>query len=646
MNIILFIITNVLLMISSYNIMQNFNKEKLNYKMKIIDFSMIYLFNILIITYILGFMIQKYNVYSITISSFVLFVFSYCILRNRKIDGFNANTINSLKNKAKQFIKNAFDKYNQLSKIYKFLVICVIVVMIFKFGMVLFLRVYDWDGLKYHLATLPNYIQDEHFSMNQTIIWSNTYPRNFEMFNMWILVFFRSSFLVKLPNFLIAFLGSIAGYELLKKLGISSNKCILGSILLLTMPVFTAQMNTVYIDTALTMLMIISVVNILYYLDNDDLLSLTSFAIAISIMIGIKFTAVVYAGIIGLIFAIALWRKKGTFGLFYRVLYVIPFLLIGSIWYICTWIYFDNPLFPFGYSIGGITLFEGISVSSNIVDTNAPAFFQGKPMIIQLILSWLGIGDSIVKVLVPKYDGRVGAFGVFWFINVLCSVKLFINSIKKKNYTYAVLVIAALLMLLITPANWWARYVGYLSILGIAGLLWVYENTNYKLHKIIKIIIILMLCQNCFASFITDGYYGYRVAKNYFNNDTTNYFYNQLTDDYEKWFFNHVGMKECTISSFRNDVGGFNMFGPNTQNRYYYFYSSEIYDCYDNDNFKKLSFISNQEDFDKALESTNSDYLCDNSGTVLKYIESYNKNHDYSYVLLAQEGSEVIYQKR
>lgn len=646
MNIILFVLVNLMVLFSSYHVIINFERSKINYRMKIVDLSMVYMFSILLITYILGFIIKKYNVYSIFIVSLIYLVVTLIVLKIRKRNYSIKILLIEIKEKICEIIINLKLRYNSLNKIYKTIVILFFIALVIKIAMLGFLRVYDWDGLKYHLATLPNYIQDEYISMNETIIWSNTYPRNFEMLNMWILVFFRNSFLIKLPNFLIPFIGSLAAYDLLKRFKIDSNKALLGSFLFLTMPVFTSQMNTVYIDAALTMLIIIAVNNCLSYLENDDWLTLTVFAIAISILIGIKFTALVYAGIIGIVFAIVLWRKRGFLNLLTKLIYVIPFLLIGSIWYIWDLIYFGNPLFPFGYSIGSFVLFKGLSVNDNIVDTNAPVLYNGKSKIFQVFLSWLGIGDGWLDVLTPKYDGRVGAFGILWIINVISAIILFIKSIiNKDNIIYIVLVLCSIIMLIITPANWWARYVGYLSILGIIGLMWALTNGNKNIKKILNVIIIIMFLQNCFASVSRDCYYGYRVVKNYKNNDVSSYFYNQLTDDYEKWLFNNIGLDECSIVSFRNDVGGFNLFGENSANKYKYYYSTEVYDPYDNEAFNKLSVIDDQEAFDQALEKNQPDYILDNSNTVNKYIENYNSKYHKNYTLVANKENELIYKK-
>jgi hypothetical protein len=78
-----------------------------------------------------------------------------------------------------------------------------------------------------------------------------------------------------------------------------------------------------------------------------------------------------------------------------------------------------------------------------------------------------------IENLYKDYDSRIGGLGIQWTIFLIPCIILAIGICVLKKYKMSKeLVISVLILVLsfiLTPANWWGRYVGYIVLVGYIG---------------------------------------------------------------------------------------------------------------------------------------------------------------------------------
>jgi 4-amino-4-deoxy-L-arabinose transferase-like glycosyltransferase len=456
---------------------------------------------------------------------------------------------------------------------------------------------------------------------------------------MWMLVFLRNGFLIKLPQFLIVLLGGVSCYEIFQAAGFSKRNARVGMALLISTPVVLAQMNTVYIDVSLAMLIFVSINFLLKYNAAQKQSDLLFCAVSLGIMTGVKFTAIAYAAILIFWLFVLSWKKQGFAKSVTNLLCISPFILTGCFWYIWNIIKFANPIFPFKLQLGEISVFEGIDITSSIMTPNTPEILLNKHRILQIFMSWCNFNENILDSLVTSYDSRLGGLSVLWPVMFLSAVLMVIYVLRKKQpHNILPLVSVTAIMFLVTPENWWTRYTAFIVIVGVMGLIYFIENGKEKSGKIAARLVFAIIILNCTSGFVADSYYLYNAGLKYLEAPANSYFRNQLFDEYEEWLFDNIGELPCSIISFRPDNGGFNFYGANTENKYLWY----TYEKMGSKAIDETNAVTSETQFARILQANKPTYvlICEPyfAYHMNYYLSTYN-----DYELFAENNNEKIY---
>lgn len=292
------------------------------------------------------------------------------------------------------------------------------------------------------------------------------------------------------------------------------NKSLMLSGLLALSPVAAMQLSSFYVDGAMGALLIILTLSLSLLIDKKSpprwLLLLLIIAV-ISLVINLKFTGIVFAGITVFVFWLYLlcmkrWSDVKMLTLVGVISLVVGLLVIGSTTYITNYVDHRNPLYPL---IG-----KG---AVDIMSTNQPATYVNKNGIHKFIESNLGEvmnitvanddidPDSPLKVPFSVKVSEVGEFaqGVpdvrqagngVWFGGLLL-VTFFVwlsgvgylllhrkNGIKLvTSYIPAILAgMPVVLIILLLEESWWARYVPQIILLPVLTVSVLFSVFNEK----------------------------------------------------------------------------------------------------------------------------------------------------------------------
>lgn len=494
---LLLIICNILAVINTTEYIRKF---KLKDKLENITFGIIiYFFRVILFEIILGYLVKWLNCYSITLCFILEFIILYIISLSRKdsMIKFIIKSITKLK-------KTKFELKLNLN-----LLITIIFLVVFCIISFISLTIYEYsyDGNYYHLSHIIDYIQQGKIYQTNNSIWNNVYPQNIELLNMFYMMFTYSIKLVRIPQIVFAILGMISVYMLMKQLNFEHKVSYRCSILYFVLPFVLTQITTTYIDAIGCTIFILLLYILIRILKTNKLSYEIVYFITLSIFMGIKGTYVIYSVVLTMIYIIyemyQICKKKEKVGKFVikEILFLIIVLAVGCTWMIQNLYLFKNPIHPFGFL--GI---DGMEANVDIGEENEPYCLKGKNSVEKVLTSWLGLNSSYLTFdtgiklnnLYKDYDSRIGGMGIQWTFFLLPSIILAIIACLTKKYKVTKEQILVIFIVAVcfyfTPANWWARYVGYVVIIGYIGYGIVDSLIkNRKCRYILDIILVLII---------------------------------------------------------------------------------------------------------------------------------------------------------
>ena len=209
----------------------------------------------------------------------------------------------------------------------------------------------DWDGLAYHLA-IPKIYLSSHSIIYVPFISHSNFPFFTEMLYTLGLAF-KSPGAAKLFHFAM-YIGTSTGIYAICARHINSLTGRIAAILFLTVPVISWEAGVAYTDLSTALYITMAV----YTLLNWEKTGRRNWLVVCGIMCGFAFGTKVLAAIS--IFALCVWiliakarSKQWGSGLKLGLMVGCIALLIGSPWYIKSFIYTGNPFYPFLYDIFG-----------------------------------------------------------------------------------------------------------------------------------------------------------------------------------------------------------------------------------------------------------------------------------------------------
>lgn len=653
MNIILFTINNVFLLFLAFVIVKKQDRNSIHNI--VLQIATIYIFEIIGIIIILGLIINKLNLLAITLFCILMFLVSvgYILFgRNKFHFAINSNFI-PLKT---ILVKNKYILFPML---------IVLITALFKLVNVFILLPIEYDATMYHLPNLVDYIQNQKIYLSEKVIWSNCYPKNIEMLNLWSLLYFRNGVTLKVVQYLLSLLGALAMYGILREENVQKDYAILGALAYLSTPIILSQMDTCYVDTALASIFILCGYFLCRYIKYTLCEDAVYFAISVGILTGIKYSCLGYYAIFIAIFILSQFMNKLTLrkNTLHLVLVGGISLVIGSVWYVVNYINFKNPIYPFKVSLLGHILISGADSKATIINPNVPIILRGKTPIIQILISWFGFGsnsltdksfsffDDFIKVL---YDQRIGGLGFQWILIFVPSfILLLYKRIKNKRFIKSEILVMVpfIACFLITPANWWTRYVCFILFVGIYSYVMLCSSASKYRYSIIWLGVLMIF--SCYQGSAFD----IQLDKFLFNN------YNVLRNERKDIIFpdsiRSMSIQPATYTmrdiamKINDNKYKIVCFGRSGRSGQLFFYEggrtqNTVKSYFEQtDPFLKNFNVNNYEIFCKIVNNDKPDYiiLSSEDKELFDYMETYIKFNNTYQKVIEESDKTLLYQK-
>ncbi|WP_436771062.1 hypothetical protein [Yinghuangia sp. YIM S09857] len=370
----------------------------------------------------------------------------------------------------------------------------------------------DWDGLWYHITGADIWLQNGNIGHTADVIWADVYPQGQELLIAWSGAFLgttRYSWTSNIPYFMLA-LPVVAA--LARSAGANRNYSVMAAFGFLAVPVVFLQASTSYVDvgataTALAALQF-AVASRGAALDAAErgesvrrelYRHYAIIGLALGLAIGVKSSNLLVAALVVAVMAVQTWRvaRPGVVGsaadgrgaeeaeapagnrvaaLLRRAVATlrlgvpgtlvmgIPMMLLGSYWYLRTWIRYGNPFHPFtmlGFHGDG-------TVRELIVEPNTPKAWLDEGWVQQTKDTWLADRERHPY----SYDITPGGFGQQWLYILVPAIVLgiLLFLVRRRFDVVYGLIVPVAVAAVSSPAPWSARYVLTLPAVGCVCL--------------------------------------------------------------------------------------------------------------------------------------------------------------------------------
>ncbi len=361
---------------------------------------------------------------------------------------------------------------------------------------------FAWDEIWYHLTPMATWYQEEAIRQlpeavlwqgydpvvvdpNQLALdfshayaWANVYPLNAELSALWTMVLAQSDLISETAQLPYVLLGAMATSGLGRLVGAGRQGATTIALLFLLTPTVLIHLRVAYVDAAFGAMVTTSLYLLLRWQKQRSRGYALLFGLAVGLMAGIKSTGLAFA-VIYLLAALVhgLWQVRRTTltgkELFWQALIAgMAAIGVGAFWYLRTWWYYGNPIYPIEISFLGVTL-PGIgSVNDLFMRHNTPPTYLGRSPILNLLTSWLELGDESYN-----YYSRTRGLGPAWGAVALPALVPFAAASWRGRHSEWLWMLALTAVLLaVQPAAWWPRYVLYVVPVGLAAMAWLLER--------------------------------------------------------------------------------------------------------------------------------------------------------------------------
>ena len=183
------------------------------------------------------------------------------------------------------------------------------------------------------------------------------------------------------------------------------------------------------------------------------------------------------------------WRvcalRLGTF--------VLPILVLGSFWYIRTWVEYGNPTYPYRVELAGVTVFDGRSRTGLIP---VPPDIGRYATPVRPLASWARVP------LGYTYDQRHDGFGPAWLFFELPALLIFAAycAFRRRLVLYD-FIVPFVVIVMLTPYNWWTRFIVIIVAPGAVALVFLVERIRRRsIALVLQAAVIVAVVMGCALS--------------------------------------------------------------------------------------------------------------------------------------------------
>lgn len=367
----------------------------------------------------------------------------------------------------------------------------------------------QWDSLSYHLPAVATWIRANDLVTSPLSGAGGAYPMNGELGFLWVGALSRSDLLVDAVPILFAVLGGVAVVTIARTVGVSRPSALAAGALFFLTPIVLAQAASNYVDVVLAGLYLAGFALLLRALHDmyrrgtlcfgARLVPLLALAgLAIGLAAGSKASGPLYAGVAILVVAVNLLllhrsrRISGRLAAASFLVILAPVLVVGSFWYLRTWINYGNPLYPSRVEFAGVTMGSGPQLFSKF--NPPPPQLRNDSAPVRVAKSWLEQTHTVA------YDQRIGGFGLQWPLLEIPALVVFtvLMFARRRWLVLGSFVAPLLLIFALTPDKWWSRYYVVLVAPGVIAVVFVIEQLRgRRLRATLQAITVICAALGC-----------------------------------------------------------------------------------------------------------------------------------------------------
>ncbi len=404
----------------------------------------------------------------------------------------------------------------------KILALLAVTTIIWIIGLGIIFPPIEWDSLMYHLPAVGHYMQQasladpalpmdaySKFGIDGSV-WVNSFPKNIELIFLWATIIPGNDRLVDLVELGFSMIGIVAVYGLAIRMGVARKWAVSAGFLFFLTPIVIAQSRSNQIDLSNSVLILVALA--LLYPGNSDRRrgEVIVAGIAAGIVMGAKWSGLMFLPVLWLMLIgqRLYWNNSRQLPKLNKLIlesgiFLSPAFLFGSYWYAKNWYLYGNPLWPFRISVFGRQVFDGILNNSAVMAGTFPKQLEGMNAVQMLWSSWREL-----IIFGYDYDMKLGGLGPFWFIFAIPAIFFTLRwIIKRRDLAQALIFVAAAIMLLLHPQNWWTRYTMFIAGLGAIAFVKI-RASDHRPHvtRLVDIMLIITLVYSTIASWATSYY--------------------------------------------------------------------------------------------------------------------------------------------
>jgi len=343
---------------------------------------------------------------------------------------------------------------------------------------------YAWDSLTYHLPKVAFMLQSGGIRIFPTDrIFVNTYPFNGEILYAWNTIFLRNDLLADGTQIGFSLAAAIALFSIGRKLGLRLPAA-LYAVAFLLVPIVIQQADVPYCDLIVCALFLMAV-NFALIRDPSPVQAVL-LGLLVGLNIGVKYLFVVAAFIPAAAYFLMTYTRAGHSRdsssekvRFFRraamkglILFLIPVLLLGGVWYIRNLALFGNPMAPVKLVLFGRTILPGLFDGAELAGYG-PRLFD-PPAVLK---SWLEISAPYWDHPIYNFDAGRGGFGPVFPIVLLPSLVFALGAaLRKRERPFLFVSGIFALAFLAVPVDWLSRFTLFACGWGILAFAFVLEN--------------------------------------------------------------------------------------------------------------------------------------------------------------------------
>ncbi len=334
---------------------------------------------------------------------------------------------------------------------------------------------YAYDALTYHLTTVAVWVQSESLAPSPLSRCCAFYPFTPELLVGFPAVLLHDNSLVGLVQLPFVLLGAAATAGIARIAGLTRSAAAAAGALFALTPAVLAQAPTNYVDVTLAAMVLSSLYALTRFAQTGVEQQLIVAGLAAGMVLGTKgigplwAIALFAAAIAASAIAVRTGRARSGSAITGLAGGAFGGICLGGWWYIRNLATTGNPLYPFTVRVFGTTLFNGpINVGETLT---VPPVGANSPWPVTVALSWASDLKFWNQGSID-YQQRLGGLGPVWvWLGLPLLAAMVVILIRRRNLALIPLV-AVLIVFLLQPYKWWARFTLPLAALGSVAVAW------------------------------------------------------------------------------------------------------------------------------------------------------------------------------